>query len=770
MINIPLTTCCSSLVIACWLNIVSVDRLAGGWNTCADMNVKSHSMLNTLFERMRMFAGNLTGGIDASERERLDLVLRGTNDGIWDWNLESGYVFFSPRWKSMLGYDEADILPRLDSWLELIHPDDLPETRRILEAHLNGGGEPYEIEHRLRHKDGSFRWILTRGAAERDEQGRAIRMLGSHTDITARRRAEGIQAGQHQVLELLAAGGSLSQTLQRLLEVIEEQSPGMLGLVLLLDEDGQRLHIGAGPSLPQDYLESIEGLEIGPQVGSCGTASFTGTRVIVTDIARDPRWDNLRDLALQYNLRACWSEPVFSPSGRVIGTFAMYYKEPRSPTEAELRDIATGAHLAGVAIQRSRADAALLESERRLSTLMSNLPGMAYRCANDPSWPMSFVSRGSTVLTGYAPEELADGGKVAYGDLVHPDDRETTWDAVQTALASNDAYQITYRITTASGEEKWVWEQGSGVYDEDGALLALEGFVTDATERVLARQMLEQRVEERTHELSTLLKVSQDVASTLEPEALQGQVLDQLKAVVDYDGASVLVLQDQTLCVRAYRGPIPIEEALRLTFPLSEAGVNRAVIERREPIWIPDVRGDTPQARAFRQMAGDALTSTYNYVRSWLGVPLIARGQILGMLSLDHDQADYYTAQHSRLALAFANQVAVTIDNARLYRAAERRADEAQTLVTVQQAITGKHDQTSILQLIADEACRLTEAQRAMVFMLGNGALEMSVLSGYEDSSLLGYRMSLENSLTGRALRERRARRSADARNDPHAD
>jgi PAS domain S-box-containing protein len=180
------------------------------------------------------------------------------------------------------------------------------------------------------------------------------------------KRAQAIQAGQRQFLELLATGGTFSETLHSLVRLIEDQWPGMLGLILLLDEDGKHLHIGASVSLPQDYVESIEGLEIGPMVGSCGTACYRRERVIVEDTATDPRWDGLRDLALQYGLRACWSEPVFSPEGQVVGTFAMYYHQPRTPTEAELRAIEMGAHLVGVAVEHKQAQRALEEAYQTL--------------------------------------------------------------------------------------------------------------------------------------------------------------------------------------------------------------------------------------------------------------------------------------------------------------------------------------------------------------------------------------------------------------------
>ena len=180
------------------------------------------------------------------------------------------------------------------------------------------------------------------------------------------KRSQVIQEGQRQFLELLATGGDFYETLQTLVQIIEGQWPGMLGLVLLLDADGRQLQIGAYNQLPEEYIDTIEGLEIGPNVGSCGTACFTKKRVIVTDIAEDARWEGLRHLALKYGLRACWSEPVINAEGNVLGTFAMYYDHPRQPTKDELHAIEVAAHLVGVAIEQNRARQEIQRAYRSL--------------------------------------------------------------------------------------------------------------------------------------------------------------------------------------------------------------------------------------------------------------------------------------------------------------------------------------------------------------------------------------------------------------------
>ncbi|HNX82208.1 MAG TPA: diguanylate cyclase [Candidatus Omnitrophota bacterium] len=148
-------------------------------------------------------------------------------------------------------------------------------------------------------------------------------------------------------------------------------------------------------------------------------------------------------------------------------------------------------HQRDIVREREKILVALRESRRMLSTLMSNLPGMAYRCKNDPDWTMEFVSEGCFELTGYNPADLIGNTKVAYAKLIHPDDRPHIWDAVQIALQAGKSFTLTYRIISAAGVERWVWEQGRGVFSQTGELMAIEGFVLDITDRKHSEEQLE---------------------------------------------------------------------------------------------------------------------------------------------------------------------------------------------------------------------------------------------------------------------------------------
>jgi PAS domain S-box-containing protein len=185
-------------------------------------------------------------------------------------------------------------------------------------------------------------------------------------DISERKRAEALFAGEKQLLEMIATGVALKEILNALCLIIEEFRGGTLASVLLLNPDGLHLDCVAGPSLPKEWMQQMENLPIGPCAGSCGTAAYRGSQVIVSDIATDPLWDapEHRASALKYGLRASWSNPVLSSEGKVLGTFCMYYRETRSPNphDFELIDLAT--HLVRVAIERDRAEEALRGSEQ----------------------------------------------------------------------------------------------------------------------------------------------------------------------------------------------------------------------------------------------------------------------------------------------------------------------------------------------------------------------------------------------------------------------
>lgn len=193
-----------------------------------------------------------------------------------------------------------------------------------------------------------------------------------------RQRHDTLVAGQQRILEGVAHGSKLRTSLEEIVRFIESQAPTMQCSILLLDAEGTHVRHGAGPSLPPEYMEAIDGAPIGPMAGSCGTAAYTREPVYVEDIETDPRWADYKHLALPHGLRACWSTPIFDAEGKVLGTFAMYYRRPGLPLaeHRQLIDVAT--QLASIAISRSRTEQALHEAETRFVAFMDAAPAIAW--------------------------------------------------------------------------------------------------------------------------------------------------------------------------------------------------------------------------------------------------------------------------------------------------------------------------------------------------------------------------------------------------------
>lgn len=190
--------------------------------------------------------------------------------------------------------------------------------------------------------------------------GKSVFIQGQN--VTDDRRGDALRTAHSKVLELAIGDAPLEKTLSELIKIVETSSrTGVLGSILLLDTDGKHLRHGAAPSLPRGYMDEIDGSEIGACAGSCGTAAYLGATVFVSDIATDPLWADFRDLALSYGLRACWSIPILTRGRKVLGTFAMYHREPREPTIRDLLLVDLITQTAALVIDRERAHA-LLES------------------------------------------------------------------------------------------------------------------------------------------------------------------------------------------------------------------------------------------------------------------------------------------------------------------------------------------------------------------------------------------------------------------------
>jgi PAS domain S-box-containing protein len=401
-----------------------------------------------------------------------------------------GYTeFVSRRWQDYSGLSLEATTG--GGWQAAIHPDDVDLHVKKWRASL-ATGEPFESEARHRGAAGDYRWFLVRAVPLRDEHGQIVKWYGTLTDIEDHKRDEALRAGEKRLLEMVATGVSLKEILNALCLIIEEQRNGTLASVLLLNPDEIHLDIAAGPALPDEWKRQMEKMPIGPCAGSCGTAAYRRSAVIVSDIASDPLWEvpEHRACALKHGLRASWSKPVLSSEGKVLGTFCLYYRETRSPSPQDLELIDLATHLVRVAIERDRAQEALRRSEAYL--------GEAERLTHSGTWALNPV----TGKRYYWSEELfrifgldprkGEPSDEAFWEFIHPEDRDRVFASRQNALKQKIDYVVDYRIVLADGTVKHLHTIGHPVVDPAGEIVEYLGTAVDITERKLAEQEREQ--------------------------------------------------------------------------------------------------------------------------------------------------------------------------------------------------------------------------------------------------------------------------------------
>jgi PAS domain S-box-containing protein len=378
------------------------------------------------------FAGTV---IEVTERKRSEEALRQaqelnrrivdcTGDCVKILDLEGRLLYINPVGLRLMEIpDVSDLLNR--SLAGLFDGGMRDAAERAL-ASARGGGAG-RFHYSMRTASGAAKWFDAVVTPITDAKGAVVQLLVISRDITERRREDAFRAAQHQVLEMIATGTPLPAVLDSLVRLVESQCDGMFCTVLLLDEDGITVRHGAAPSLPPGYVNAVNGLVIGPASGSCGTAMYLGQRVIVTDILTDPFWQDHRDVARKFGLRACWSMPIFSPRRQVLGSFAMYYTEPREPSDGELRLIETAADIARIAIEQQRSYQEADAQRRQLAHLnrVATLGELSGALAHELSQPLTAVLTNAQAARHFLNRQPLDVEQIrgAVDDIIRNDKR-----------------------------------------------------------------------------------------------------------------------------------------------------------------------------------------------------------------------------------------------------------------------------------------------------------------------------------------------------------
>ena len=443
---------------------------------------------------MQSVGRDITDRVLAEQRlqegeQRWKFALESSGFGVWDWDLTRDTIFRSSQFKMMLGYGADEPLDvAAVRWQAAVHPDDLPGTELAVNDHLVQRADGFAREFRMRCKDGSWKWVMGRGKViSRDERQLALRMTGTLEDISRRKAAEDREAYN---LQLIVEGAPCPRVLEAIVRSVEAGHPGMRCSVMLADETGTRLSMAAAPSLPEYVRKALDGIPIAPDVGICGVATFTGSRVVCPDVLADPRLEPFHKLAERAGLHACWSEPVVSGSGHVFGAFACYRKEIHSPDQMELQAISAAARLAALAIENDKRRLDLQVSEERYARAM--------RATTDGLWEWN-ISTGETYLSprwkemlGFAGGDHLGWNQKSFMSRLHPED----WPRVQAARKAHFEqrvpYQVELRLRTKNGEYRWFLTRGEADWNEQGEAVRMTGTISDISDRKLAERALQE--------------------------------------------------------------------------------------------------------------------------------------------------------------------------------------------------------------------------------------------------------------------------------------
>lgn len=461
--------------------------------------------------------------------ERYALAISGGEVGVWQVNFITLDIYVSPNLGNLLGYSYEEMGISPEDWLNVVYPDDQLSVLTAAIAHLQGLTDNLEIEHRVLHQDGNIRWFLSRGMAFRDTTGKPYRMVGSSTDITARKQAEERIAKRESYL------AAVVEVQQQLLGSTDKTNCYRSILEILGKATGaSRVYIFENHRDPNGCLLTSQCAEwcaedISTQINNPTLCNIDYDQCL-------PRWlQMLGGGQIITGIVADFPESerfILEPQGilsililplQVKGEFRGFIGFDNCLSactweSSEVTLLQAAASAISLWQERATAEATLSSSEQQFRTLVDNIPGAVYRCAYDSDWTMFFISEAITDISGYSATEFINNRVRTFASIVHPEDRLIVEQVIQAALFLRTPYHLEYRIIHADGRIRWVYEQGQSIYGEDGEVSCLDGVildVSDAHQQAELRQRVENALQESRQQTVTIVESITDAFFTL---------------------------------------------------------------------------------------------------------------------------------------------------------------------------------------------------------------------------------------------------------------
>ena len=590
-----------------------------------------------------------------TDRRRTEKELRLVIDTIpalsWSTLADGPNEYCSKGWMEYTGMKPGEELGF--GWLEAFHPEDREAHFAKWQAATETGGL-FESVARIRGADGVYRWFLTQGVPLRDESGKIVRWYGTNVDIDQRKRAESLLEAEKSLLEMIAAGVALKEILNALCVTIEEYRGGTLASVLLLNQDGVHLDSVAGPNLPEGWTKQMEKLPIGPCAGSCGTAAYRASPVIVPDIATDPLWDvpEHRASALAHGLRASWSSPILSSKGNVLGTFCMYYRAPRSPDSYDLSLIETATNVARLAIERDRAEDALRTSQAKYRDLINASPDAI--CVIDADGKCVLVNPAGVELFGRPEGELIGSSiKETYA----PEERHFLEQRIE-KLKAEGSFRFERRFVRKNGE----------VIPVEVSLSPLRGrhyqsIIRDISKRKRAEEALRASEQVARGQVEAMTYSLDVLATAPAPDRFLGQMLSTIGRLLDAQSVILWLIDEanDSLNFRAVAQGANLANAdpdhpfVKDPSAWKSDKLVREAIFTGAPVICEDVESDPRVSSEIREYFASKDTKKH------LTIPTLVRGKVRGFIGIRHGDRTPYRPEEIELAQALAHQAMLAI-------------------------------------------------------------------------------------------------------------
>lgn len=417
--------------------------------------------------------------------QRYENVTKATDDAIWDWDLLNNKVYRGEGFKTSFGFDLALLNSTETNWKNYIHPDDEPIVAKSLSDAINSDENYWNHEYRIIKPDRTEVFVQDRAYLIRNKNNEVIRIVGALKDVSESKYYHNVEILEREILELNALGNiAIEEIIGKYLTGIEKLNQGMLCSLQIIK--GQQLFNVAAPSLPQNFLEAIDGNTIGLNAGSCGTAAYLKQKVIVTDISNDRRWKNYKEIASNYGLKACWSNPIFNSHGEVLATFAAYYREIKAPSVSEEKSIERARHIMQVILESHLKEKELIESNLRYENVT--------KATSDAIWdwdiPTNKVLWGATfnqLFGDMNDKDLSDEAKVQ--KRLHPEEAENILQSARAALKSNALnWTLQHRYLKADGTYAYVLNKVLIIRNTKGRAIRVVGAMQDISEQKNAEE------------------------------------------------------------------------------------------------------------------------------------------------------------------------------------------------------------------------------------------------------------------------------------------